>query len=168
MLSRQCDVGGQSDFIGGVSGLQSAAATIHTLLKELSAQKTEIGQKLSDPVLEQFSRDFSELRKEVLTLKVPIAAMSRTVTACQTYPPLLSAPAIQPSQPITSIQSQKQPLAPPSAAREPSQRIISTASQNQPLSISLAARQPIPSHPSILRESTDYSNVSPHVHSFPC
>jgi hypothetical protein len=115
-------------FIGGVSGLQSAAARIQRLLKEVSAQKTEIGQKLSDPVLEQFSRDFSELRKEVLTLKVPIAAMSRTVTASQNYPPPLSPPAPHLSQPITSSPSQKQPLAPPSAARETSQRIISTAS----------------------------------------
>jgi hypothetical protein len=50
---------------------------IQTLSAQVIALKTDIGQKLklklnlnlNDPVLEQFSTDFSELRKEVLTLK---------------------------------------------------------------------------------------------------
>jgi hypothetical protein len=38
--------------------------------------KTQIAQKLNDPVVEQLSREYIELQKQVLTLKADIAAMS--------------------------------------------------------------------------------------------
>jgi hypothetical protein len=64
---------------------------IQTLSVEVSVLKTEIGQKLNlnlnlnlnDPVLEQLSTDFSELRKEVSTVQVEIAAMSPTVRSSE-------------------------------------------------------------------------------------
>jgi hypothetical protein len=76
-------------FRGEVSVLRSAAAGIQTVLEEVSAMQTQIAQKQSDPVVEQFSTDFSELGKEVSTQKAQIAAMSLTVTASQNQPPLL-------------------------------------------------------------------------------
>jgi hypothetical protein len=67
-------------FISEVSALRSAAAGIQTLLEEVSTLKTQIAQKLNDPVMEQLSTDFSKLRDEVLTLKAQIAAISPTLT----------------------------------------------------------------------------------------
>jgi uncharacterized protein YdcH (DUF465 family) len=64
--------------VGEVSALRSASARIQTLSEEVSALKTQIGQKLNDPIIEQLSTEFSELRKEVLTLKAQIAPMSLT------------------------------------------------------------------------------------------
>jgi uncharacterized protein YdcH (DUF465 family) len=61
--------------VGEVSALRSASAGIQTLLEEVSALKTQITQKQSDSVVEQLSTDFSELRKDVLTLKSQIAAI---------------------------------------------------------------------------------------------
>jgi hypothetical protein len=71
--------------VGEVSALRSAAG-IPTLSEEVSAVKTQIGQKLNDPVVEQLSPEFSELRNEVLTLKRQIPAMSSTVTPSQNRP----------------------------------------------------------------------------------
>jgi hypothetical protein len=50
---------------------------IQALSAQVFALETEIGQKLNlnAPVLEQFSTDFSELRKEVLTLEAHISGM---------------------------------------------------------------------------------------------
>jgi hypothetical protein len=58
---------------------------IQTLSAQVFALKTVIEQKqnLNDPVLEQFSTDFSELRKEVLTLKAQISGMFPTVTSSE-------------------------------------------------------------------------------------
>jgi CII-binding regulator of phage lambda lysogenization HflD len=105
MLPRECNFAGQShraldsfwDLVGEISALESAAVGIQTLLAEVSALKTEIGQKLklklklmlmlklklkqNDPVLEQLSTDCTELRKEVSTVRVEITAMSPTVTS---------------------------------------------------------------------------------------
>jgi hypothetical protein len=66
--------------VGEVSSLRSASAGIQTLSKQFSALKTQISQKRNDPVAEQLSTEFIELRKEVLTLKAQIAAMSPSVT----------------------------------------------------------------------------------------
>jgi hypothetical protein len=97
-LSLDCDFAGPSypvldrhwDLVCEVSAVGSAAVGIQTLSVEVSALKTEIGQKLNlnlnlnDRVLEQLSRDFSELRKEVLTLKAQISGMLPTVTSSET------------------------------------------------------------------------------------
>jgi uncharacterized coiled-coil protein SlyX len=90
--------------VGEVSALRSASAGIQTLSEEVSALKTQIGQKLNDPVVEQLSTEFSKLRKEVLTLKTKIAAMSPTVTPSQNKPPPPSPAPSQPSphQPLVS------------------------------------------------------------------
>jgi hypothetical protein len=56
--------------VGEVSALRSASAGIETLSEEVSALKTQIRQKPNDPVVEQLSTEFIELRKEVLILKV--------------------------------------------------------------------------------------------------
>jgi hypothetical protein len=64
---------------------------IQTLSVEISALKTEIGQKLNlnlnmnlnDPVIEQLSMDFSELRKDFSTVRIEIAALSPTVTSSE-------------------------------------------------------------------------------------
>jgi hypothetical protein len=61
--------------VGEVSALRSASAGIQTLSEEVSALKTEISQKLTDPVIEQLSTEFIEFRKEVLILKTHIAAI---------------------------------------------------------------------------------------------
>jgi hypothetical protein len=55
-----------------VSALQSAAADtgIQTLSEEISAQKTQIAQKLNDLVVEELSTYLIELRTEVLTQKM--------------------------------------------------------------------------------------------------
>jgi hypothetical protein len=92
-LSLDWDFAGQSDpaldrhwdLAGEVSALESAAVGIQTLLVQVFYLKTEIGQKLNlnDPVLKQFSTDFSELRKEVLTLKAQISGMLFTVTSSE-------------------------------------------------------------------------------------
>jgi hypothetical protein len=58
--------------IDEVSALRSASAGIQTLSEEVAALKTQIGQKLNDPVVKQLSLDLSELGKEVLTLKTQI------------------------------------------------------------------------------------------------
>jgi hypothetical protein len=55
--------------VGEVSALRSASAGIQTLSEEVSALKTQITQKLNDPVVEQLSTEFSELRKDVSALK---------------------------------------------------------------------------------------------------
>jgi hypothetical protein len=47
--------------VGEVSALRSASAGIQTLSEEVSALKTQIAQKLNDPVVEQLSTDFNEL-----------------------------------------------------------------------------------------------------------
>jgi hypothetical protein len=52
-----------------VSSLRSVASGIQTLSDEVSSLQT---QKPNDPVVEQLSTEFSELRKEVLTLKTKI------------------------------------------------------------------------------------------------
>jgi hypothetical protein len=46
-----------------------------------------MSQKLNDPVVEQFSTDFSAPQKEVLALKTHMIAMSPTVTPSQNQPP---------------------------------------------------------------------------------
>jgi hypothetical protein len=66
-----------------VSSLRSAAAGIRTLSENVSAQKTQIEDKLKDPIVEQLSTEFNELGKEVLTLKGQIAGMFPTVTPSQ-------------------------------------------------------------------------------------
>jgi hypothetical protein len=63
-------------FVCEVSSVQSVTVGIQTLSEEVSALKTQIAQKLNGRVVEQFSTDFIELRKEVLTQKVRIAALS--------------------------------------------------------------------------------------------
>jgi hypothetical protein len=73
-------------FVGKVGTIQSATAGIPTLSEELSAEKMEIAQKLSDPVVEQLSMKMSELRKEVLSLKAEITTMPLTVTPSQNHP----------------------------------------------------------------------------------
>jgi uncharacterized protein YdcH (DUF465 family) len=70
---------------GEVSALRSVSAGIETLFEEVSALKRQIAQKPTDPVVEQISRNFIELRKEVLTLKTQITAMSPTATESQTW-----------------------------------------------------------------------------------
>jgi chromosome segregation ATPase len=65
---------------GEVSIFRSAAAGIQTPSEEFSALKTQIGQNMNNPVVEQLSTDLKELRKEFLIQKAEIAAMSRTVT----------------------------------------------------------------------------------------
>jgi hypothetical protein len=85
--------------VGEVSALGSIAVGIQTLSAEVSALNTKIGQKLNlnlnpnlnpnlnlnpnDPVLEQLSTDFSEIRKEISTVRVEIAAMSPIVTSSE-------------------------------------------------------------------------------------
>jgi outer membrane murein-binding lipoprotein Lpp len=54
--------------VSEVSALRSAAAGIQTLSKEISVLETQIGQKLSHPVVEQLSTDFNELHQEVSAL----------------------------------------------------------------------------------------------------
>jgi hypothetical protein len=91
MLSVDYDFLGQSDsaldrhwgLVGEVSALRSAAVGIQALSAQVFVLKTEIGQKLNDPVLEQFSTDFSELRKEILTLKAQISGMLPIVTSSE-------------------------------------------------------------------------------------
>jgi outer membrane murein-binding lipoprotein Lpp len=97
--------------ISEVSALRSAAAGIQTLSESVSVLKTQIPQKLNDPVVEQLSTDFSELRKEVSILKAQIAAMSLTVTS--------SPAAVPPSQPIMAIPSPNQPPPPSPAPSQP-------------------------------------------------
>jgi hypothetical protein len=92
-LSLDCDFAGPShpaldrhwDLVCEVSAPGSAAVGIQALSAQVFALKTEIGQKLNlnlnDRVLEQLSRDFSELRREVSTVRVEIPAMSPTVTS---------------------------------------------------------------------------------------
>jgi hypothetical protein len=80
-----------------VSALRSVAAGIETLSEEVFDVKTQIAQKLNDSVVEQLSRDFIELRNEVLTLEARIAVMSPTVIPSQNHPPP-SSPA--PSHPL--------------------------------------------------------------------
>jgi hypothetical protein len=79
-------------FVGVVSGLRSAASGIQTFVEEVCALKMEIGHKLKDPVVEQLSTEFSELRKEVLTQKAQIAGRSPTVTPSQNQLPSSSPP----------------------------------------------------------------------------
>jgi hypothetical protein len=79
--------------VGEVSAFRSASAGIQTALEGVSDLKTQIGQKLNDPVLEQLSPNFIELRKEVLTLKAQIAVLSPTVTPSQDRA-RLSSPAV--------------------------------------------------------------------------
>jgi hypothetical protein len=67
--------------ISEVSSLRSVSAGIQTLSEEVSSLKTQLAQKLNDPVVEQLSTEFIELQKEVLTLKAQIATMSLTVTS---------------------------------------------------------------------------------------
>jgi archaellum component FlaC len=62
--------------VSEVSSLRSASAGIQALSEAVSPLKRQTAQKLNDPVVEQLSTNFSELRKEVLTLKGQIAAMS--------------------------------------------------------------------------------------------
>jgi hypothetical protein len=90
--------------VGEVSALRSAAAGIQTLSEEVCAPKTQIGQKQNDLVVEQLLTDFSELRKEVLTLKSQIAAMSPTGTPSQNQPPS-SAPPLSQSSPVPLLDS---------------------------------------------------------------
>jgi chromosome segregation ATPase len=59
--------------VGDVSALRSASARIQTLSAEVSSLKTQIGQKLNDPVVEQLSTEFNELRREVSSLKTQIS-----------------------------------------------------------------------------------------------
>jgi hypothetical protein len=54
--------------VGEVSALRSAAAGIQTLWEVVSAVKIQIAQKLNDPVVEQLSTEFIELRNEVSAL----------------------------------------------------------------------------------------------------
>jgi hypothetical protein len=54
---------------GEVSTLQSAAAAIQTLSKQVSVLQTQITLKVNDSVIEPFSRDFIELRTAVLLEK---------------------------------------------------------------------------------------------------
>jgi hypothetical protein len=56
---------------------------IQTHSAEVSALKTEIGQKVNDPIVEQFSTDCTELRKEVSTVRVEIAALSLTLISSE-------------------------------------------------------------------------------------
>jgi hypothetical protein len=58
--------------VGEVSALRSTAAGIQTLSEEVSAQKRHIAQKLSDPVVEQLSTEFGELRKDISAMKTKI------------------------------------------------------------------------------------------------
>jgi uncharacterized protein YdcH (DUF465 family) len=109
--------------VGEISALRSASARIQTFSEEVSALKTQITQKLNDPVVEQLSMELSEVRKQVLTLKIKIAPMSRTVTPSQWQPPPPSPATSQRSQPITSTPSQKQALTPSPAAHQPSQSV---------------------------------------------
>jgi FtsZ-binding cell division protein ZapB len=76
---------------GEVSPLRSAAAGIQTLSKEVSALKTQIAEKLSDPVVEQRSTDFSELR-QVSTRKAQMTVTVPSPVAVPPSPPKLSAP----------------------------------------------------------------------------
>jgi hypothetical protein len=85
---------------GEVSELRSAAAGIQTLFEEIPAAKIQIKQKLSDPVVAQFSTEFNEFRKEVLTLKTYITAILPTVTPSQNEPP---PPSSSTPQPLRSI-----------------------------------------------------------------
>jgi FtsZ-binding cell division protein ZapB len=126
--------------VGEVSALRSAAAGIQTLSEEVFAQKRPIAQKLNDPVVEQPSTNLSELRKEVLTQKAQIAAMSLTVNPSQNQPPSPSPP----SQRITSAPAQNQRPPPSPAVSQP---ITSTPSQKQALTPSPAALQPVHSVP---------------------
>jgi hypothetical protein len=57
------------------------------LSEEVSVLKTQITQKLNDPVWRKLSTDFIEFRKEFLTQKAQIAAMSLTVTPSLTTLP---------------------------------------------------------------------------------
>jgi hypothetical protein len=69
-----------------VSALRLVSAGIQTLSEEVSALERQIGEKLNDRVVEHLSTEFNELRKEVLTPKARIAAMSPTVIPSQTCP----------------------------------------------------------------------------------
>jgi hypothetical protein len=113
--------------VGEVSALRSAAAGIQALFEEVFAQQTQITQKQMDLVVEQFSTKFSEVRKEVLTLKGQI-----TVTRSQNQPPSPS--------PSASTPSQKQAVAPSPATPQPSQSVPSVP--NHQSSSSPAAPQP--------------------------
>jgi archaellum component FlaC len=77
--------------VGEILGLRSAAAGIQTLSEEVSGQKTQIAQILNDLVFEELWTELSELRKEVLALRVQIAMISPTVTPFQNQPPPPSA-----------------------------------------------------------------------------
>jgi hypothetical protein len=61
--------------VSEVSALRSASVSIEALSEALSVVKAQIVQKLNDSVVEQLSKEFSELRQELLTQKVQIAAM---------------------------------------------------------------------------------------------
>jgi major membrane immunogen (membrane-anchored lipoprotein) len=76
--------------VGKVSALRSDLAGDETLSEEISPLEAQIGQNLKDSVAESLSTDVTELRKEVLTHKVQIAAMLRIVTLSQNQPPLPS------------------------------------------------------------------------------
>jgi archaellum component FlaC len=65
--------------VGEVSAVRSASSGLQTLSEEVSALKTQISQKLNDPVVEQLSTYFIELCKEVLTLNADISALSTIV-----------------------------------------------------------------------------------------
>jgi hypothetical protein len=54
----------------------NAFSKIQTLSEEVSAPKTQIGQNLDDPVVEQLSTEFSKLGKEVLIQNWQIASLS--------------------------------------------------------------------------------------------
>jgi archaellum component FlaC len=69
--------------VGEVSALRSAAAGIRTLSEDFSPLKTEIAQKLNDPVVEQLSTELNELRKEVLTQKAQIAVLPVNIEELQ-------------------------------------------------------------------------------------
>jgi hypothetical protein len=69
-------------FGGEVSGLQFASTGIQTLSEQISTLRTRNAQERNHPVLEQLSTDFIEFRKEYLTQKTSIAALSLTVIHC--------------------------------------------------------------------------------------
>jgi hypothetical protein len=74
--------------VGEVSALRSDSARIQTLSEEVSSLKRQIRQKQNDPVVEQLSTDFIELRKEVSTLKAQILVMPPQLSPEQPSVPL--------------------------------------------------------------------------------
>jgi chromosome segregation ATPase len=95
--------------VSEVSALRSAAAVIQTLSEEVSVLQAQIGQKMKNPVVEQLSTDFIELRKVILAQKARIAAMSSTVAPSRNQRP--------PPFPGLSRPSPQQPSVPSFDAR---------------------------------------------------